>query len=96
MAGKDKKKLKETLLKQNFDPASVDTYLDDKKFEGGQELILDKLQGSKTHLLSRGKTPLMFGMEGKQGSTLYLPTIYLLFQLEKLPALKIYLKEGVE
>jgi predicted ribosome-associated RNA-binding protein Tma20 len=48
-------------------------------------------------LLSRNKTPLMFSVESsKQGTTAYLPTIYLLFLFEKLPALRIYLKEGVE
>lgn len=58
---------------------------------------MDKLQGSKTQLLTRGKTPLMFSVDSKQGGTVYLPTVYLLFQFgEKLSGLRIYLKEGVE
>ncbi len=46
LAGKDKKKLKEQLLKQNYEPASVEAVLDDKQFEN-VELSQDKLQGSK-------------------------------------------------
>ncbi len=41
VAGKDKKKIKEILLKQNFDPTSVDMFLDDKNFDS--ELFQDKL-----------------------------------------------------
>ena len=95
VANKDKKKIREQLIKQQFDAPSVDAFLNDKKFEGGSELLLDKLQGSKVQLLSRNKTPLMFSVDSKHG-TVYLPTIYLLFLLEELPPLRIYLKEGVE
>lgn len=56
---------------------------------------MDKLAGSKVALLSRNKTPLMFTVDSKAG-TAYLPTIYLLFRLEKLPPLRIYIKESVE
>lgn len=56
---------------------------------------MDKIAGSKTQILSRNKTPLLFTVDSKAG-TAYLPTIYLLFRLEKLPALRVYLKEGVE
>jgi len=78
LANKDKKKIREILIKQSFDPASIDAFLDDKRYEC--ELLQDKLQGSKTHLLSRGKTPLMFSVDSKVPA--YLPTIYLLFQLD--------------
>ena len=46
VANKDKKKMKEQLLKQGYDPSSVETFLDDKQFDD-VELSQDKLQGSK-------------------------------------------------
>lgn len=94
LAGKDKKKLREELGKQGFENASIEAFLDDKQFDNN-ELMVDKLAGSKVQLISRGKTPLMFTVDSKAG-TAYLPSIYLLFRLEKLPPLRIYLKEGVE
>jgi len=38
----------------------------------------------------------MFTLDAGNQGTLYLPTVYLLFQLDKLPSLKVYLKQGVE
>ena len=38
----------------------------------------------------------MFTIDSGNQGTIYLPTLYLLFQLEKLPALRVFLKEGVE
>lgn len=67
IANKDRKKIKDILLDYKYDPACVTAFLDDKQFEG-EELITDKLQGSKVTLLSRNKTPLMF-------STFYLTGI---------------------
>ena len=46
VANKDKKKIREQLIKQQFDAPSIEGFLDDKNFEGS-ELLLDKLQGSK-------------------------------------------------
>ena len=74
---------------------SVEAVIDDKKFDN-EELNLDKLQGSKVQILSRGKTPLMFTLDSGNQGTIYLPTLYLLFQLENLPPLRVFLKEGVE
>lgn len=37
---------------------------------------------------------MMFSVDSKVPA--YLPTIYLLFQLEKLPGLRIYIQSGVE
>lgn len=59
VANKDKKKLKESLLKLNFHPESVTAFLDDKLYSN-EELTIDKLQGLKAVLYSRNKTPLMF------------------------------------
>ena len=56
----------------------------------------EKLQGSKVQILSRGKTPLMFSIESGNQGKIYLPTLYLLFQLEKFPPLQVFLKKGVE
>ena len=96
LAGKDRKKLREQLAKQGFAADAVEALLDDKQ-NGGEELLVDKLQGSKAQVLTRGKTPVMFTVDSKQGGTVYLPTVYLLFQYgEKLSALRVYLKEGVE
>ncbi len=33
LANKDKKKLREQLLKQSFDAVSIDAFLDDKQFD---------------------------------------------------------------
>ncbi len=38
----------------------------------------------------------MFTVESGNQGTIYLPSLYLLFQLDKLPPLRIYLKDGVE
>jgi predicted ribosome-associated RNA-binding protein Tma20 len=94
LANKDKKKLRESLVKQGFDGPNIEAFLDDKQFDS-IELTVDKLAGSKVQLLTRSKTPLMFTVDSR-AATAYYPTIYLLFRLEKLPPLRIYLKEGVE
>lgn len=89
VANKDKKKLKEQLVKLNFHAESVAAFLDDKLY-GNEELTMDKLQGSKAIVYGRGKTPLMFQPDNK--SPLFYPSIYLLLQMEKLPALRVYIK----
>ena len=94
LANKDKKKLKEHLLKLNsYDPVCVDAFLDDKQYDN-QELTMDKLSGSKVVVLSRSKTPLMFSPDSK--GSVYYPSLYLLFQFEALPTLRLYLNKGVE
>ena len=93
VANKDKKKMKENLIKMNYHPESVAAFLDDKNYNN-EELTMDKLQGLKAVLFSRNKTPLMFQPDNKSNS--YYPTVYLLFQMEQLPHLKVYLKSGVE
>lgn len=67
--------------------------MDDKNFID-EELMIEKIQGSKAFIYSRGRIPLMFCIDAKLNQ--YYPTLYLLFQLAEIVPLKIFLKEGVE
>ena len=59
VSNKDKKKMKEQLLNNGFGLNEVETLLDDKKYDDS-ELTMEKLQGLKTVIFSRIKTPLFF------------------------------------
>jgi len=107
LSNKDRKNLRDQLLKLQYDADSVTHFLNDKNYvdmdeqEDGARLCMDKIQGSKAVLYSRGGIPYLFCPELKQAPIL--PSIYLLFMLSptsdaavQLIPLRIFLKEGVQ
>ena len=90
-----------------YDPEKVQYFLNDKNYldEYGEadenQLNMDKIQGSKAVIYSRGPVPYLFCPEQKQAPIL--PSMYLLFHFSptsespsQLLPLRIFLKQGVQ
>lgn len=94
------------MAKLEFEPEYVAHFLNDKNHEaefGSEEdaqLCMDKIQGQRAVMYSRGSTPFLF--MGDQKSGIVQPTMYMLFQAcptyppKALLPLKIFLKKTVE
>ena len=61
VSNKDKKRIKEQLLKQHFSPESLSVLWD-----GEDELFIEKLVGCKAVVYARDDTPLLFAPEGSK------------------------------
>jgi len=91
ISNKDKKNLKESLVKLGYGQDFIDQFFDDKNYEDEFEedaehkIAMDKVHGTKVVLYSRGGTPFLFSVDQKHGPTL--PTMY--FMLKMAPTLSI-------
>ena len=83
LSNKDKKQLKEQLLKLEYYPDIVEQFFNDKNYQDENEgdddvkLTMDKLQGARAVLYSRGGQPYLFNPDSK--GNVVLPSMYLLF-----------------
>jgi hypothetical protein len=66
ISNKDRKALKDLLLKLEFEPDYINHFLTDKNFEAEFEneedcqICMDKITGQRVVLYSRGSTPFLF------------------------------------
>ena len=74
VSNKDRKNLRQEMLKQGYDEQLITHFLNDKNYggssrDGGCEdnsLTMDKLAGSRCVIYNRGNTPYFFCLEPKQ------------------------------
>jgi hypothetical protein len=70
LSNKDRKNLKDLLIKYQYDPELVQYFFNDKNYidsceNGDVNLYMDKVQGSKLVIYSRDNTPYLFCPEPK-------------------------------
>ena len=83
LSNKDRKSLNQQMAKLDYDSAKVTHFLNDKNYVDADneenELMMDKVTGSKMIIYQRGGTPYLISPDAKLGPIM--PTMYFLYQM---------------